>query len=234
MPDSATLGAHLERGDIGANAIAELARRLASFHAHAQGGAEVAKGASFEAVARNARENFEQSAAQVGVTLSKTTHDRLQALTEAALVDLHDLFESRAARGVPRDTHGDLRLDHVYWFPDKHPPDDWVIVDCIEFGARFRHADPIAEVAFLAMELLLEGRDDVAARFVEAYIRASGDVEGRALLSFYLAYRAAVRGKVEGMKLAEAEVPEDEKTAARARSRARWLFARRSARATRS
>ena len=56
----------------------------------------------------------------------------------------------------------------------------------------------------------------MAARFVEAYIRASGDVEGRALLSFYLAYRAAVRGKVEGMKLAEAEVPEDEKTAARA------------------
>ena len=45
------------------------------------------------------------------------------------------------------------------------------------------------------------------------------------LLPFYRAYRAAVRGKVEGMKLAETEVPEAEKAAARAKARARWLFA---------
>ena len=29
------------------------------------------------------------------------------------------LIEERAERGVPRDTHGDLRLDHVYLFPDR-------------------------------------------------------------------------------------------------------------------
>ena len=58
------------------------------------------------------------------------------------------------------------------------PPDDWVVVDCIEFNDRFRHADPIAEVAFLAMELTLEGRGDLADTFVEAYLRASGDQRG--------------------------------------------------------
>ena len=87
------------------------------------------------------------------------------------------------------------------------PPGDWVVVDCIEFDARFRHADPIADIAFLAMELTLEGRGDLAGAFVEAYLRASGDAEGRELLPFYRAYRAAVRGKVEGMKLARARDP---------------------------
>ena len=151
----------------------------------------------------NARENFEQSAAQVGVTLSKSTLDRLKLRTEAALAHLRDIIEDRARRGIPRDTHGDLRLDHVYWFPERNPPGDWIVVDCIEFDERFRYADPIADIAFLAMELTLEGRGDLAESFVDAYLRASGDEEGRSLLPFYMAYRAAVRGKVEGMKLAQ-------------------------------
>ncbi len=225
LPDSATLGAHLERGDVGAGSIEELARRLARFHAHADAGANVSLGGSFEAVARNACENFEQSAAQVGETLSKSTHERLKTLTEAALAKLHDIISSRSSRGVPRDTHGDLRLDHVYWFPERRAPDDWVVVDCIEFNERFRHADPIAEVAFLAMELTIEGRGDLAQSFSESYVRTTGDLEGRILLPFYRAYRAAVRGKVEGMKLAETEIPDSEKSAARTKARARWLFA---------
>jgi aminoglycoside phosphotransferase family enzyme/predicted kinase len=225
LADSATLGAKVERGEVDGDSIGELACRLANFHAGAEGGAKVALGGSFEAVARNARENFEQSADQVGVTVSRSTHERLKALTEAALAELHEMIAGRAARGVPRDTHGDLRLDHVYWIPEKRPPDDWVVVDCIEFNERFRHADPIAEVAFLAMELAVEGRGDLAVTFVDTYLRVSGDQEGRALLPFYRAYRAAVRAKVEGMKLAEAEVPDGEKTTARARARARWLFA---------
>src|SRR5262249_35802275 len=133
--------------------------------------------------------------------------------------------EDRARRGIPRDTHGDLRLDHVYWFPERDPPYDWVVVDGIEFDERFRHADPIADVAFLAMELALEGRDGLAEAFLGGYLRASDDEEGRVLLPFYMAYRAAVRGKVEGLKLGEAEIPEADRAAARARARALWLFA---------
>ena len=98
------------------------------------------------------------------------------------------------------------------------------MVDCIEFNERFRHADPIAELAFLAMELRLRGRLDLADRFVEAYLGTTGDQQGRLLLPFYRAYRAAVRAKVEGMKLAETEVPEAGKVAARDKARALWLF----------
>ena len=126
---------------------------------------------------------------------------------------------------MPRDGHGDLRLDHVYLFPDHPPPADLVIIDCIEFNERFRYADPVADMAFLVMDLARHGRRDLARAFADAYFRASGDAEGRALLPFYTAYRAAVRGKVEGMELAEPEIPEAERAAALVRARAHWLLA---------
>jgi aminoglycoside phosphotransferase family enzyme/predicted kinase len=225
LPESATLRARLYGDGVTADAVAELARRLARFHATADSSPDVAACCTFEAIATNTRENLDQSAPQVGVTLSRSTHDRLRDRFEVTLERLRCLIEARAASGIPRDTHGDLRLDHVYWFPDRQPPGDWVVVDCIEFDARYRHADPIADIAFLAMELGLEGRSDLAGVFVAAYLRAAGDSEGGQLLPLYRAYRAAVRGKVEGMKLAEPEIPEADRSAARSRARALWLYA---------
>src|SRR5262249_39123404 len=128
-------------------------------------------------------------------------------------------------RGIPCDTHGDLRLDHVYHFPDRPVPADWVVIDCIEFNERFRFADPVADMAFLAMDLCLHARRDLTTSFADRYFRRSGDQEGRSLLPFYIAYRAAVRAKVQGMKAAESELPGSERTLALAKSRARWLLA---------
>ena len=225
LPDDATLRAHLRREDLGSEALEELAGRIAAFHASAEGGDDIAASGRFDVVGRNARENFEQAGSQVGDTVSPEVFERLRALTEEALARLRTVIEGRAARGVPRDTHGDLRLGHVYRFPGRRPPADWVVVDCIEFNERFRHADPVADMAFLAMDLTRLGRKDLARVFAGAYFRASGDAEGRALLPFYAAYRAAVRGKVEGMKAREAEVPASDRAEARARSRAYWLLA---------
>jgi predicted kinase len=135
------------------------------------------------------------------------------------------VIESRAARGVPRDTHGDLHLDHVYLDPAAAPPANLFAIDCIEFNERFRFADPVADLSFLVMDLKFHGRPDLAAELADEYFRAAGDDEGRALLPFYTAYRAAVRGKVEGFELAEAEVPAAEKAAAADRAKAHWLLA---------
>jgi aminoglycoside phosphotransferase family enzyme/predicted kinase len=225
LPESATLRARLSGDGVTADAMAELARRLARFHGSADPAPEVSACCTFAAIAANVRENLDQSAAQVGMTLSRSTLDRLGERNEAALARLRGLIEARAASGIPRDTHGDLRLDHVYWFPDRQPPGDWVVVDCIEFGDRYRHADPISDVAFLAMELEVECRSDLARAFVAEYLRAAGDAEGGELMSFYRAYRAAVRGKVEGLKAAGPEIPEADRSAARGRARALWLYA---------
>ena len=176
-------------------------------------------------MATNARENFDQSASHVGTTLSRAVFERLRGQTESALTALRPVIEGRAERGVPRDGHGDLRLDHVYLFPDHPPPADLAIIDCIEFNERFRYANPVADMAFPVMDLARLGRRDLARAFADAYFLASGDTEGWALLPFYTAYRAAVRGKVEGMELAEREIPASERAAALVRARAHWLLA---------
>jgi aminoglycoside phosphotransferase family enzyme len=198
LPGGASLLDRLERGEVDASLIAALAARVAKFHAAAEAGPDISRQGTFEMVAANARQNFAQSAGQVGITVAPAVFDRLQRLQEAWLARLRPIIEARAARGVPRDTHGDLHLDHVYYFPDRQPPDDLVIIDCIEFSERFRHADPVADMAFLAMDLAFRGRRDLARVLSDAYFQARDDEEGKALLPFYTAYRAAVRAKVEG------------------------------------
>lgn len=56
----------------------------------------------FEVVAGNARENFDQAAAQVGVTVQADVFERLKALTETELERLRPLIEDRARRGAAR------------------------------------------------------------------------------------------------------------------------------------
>jgi aminoglycoside phosphotransferase family enzyme/predicted kinase len=225
LPEDESLLERIKRDDRLPELVARLAERIALFHKHAEGGSRIAESGRFEVVARNARENFEQSESQVGITISREVFDRLRTLTESALIRLQPLIESRAARGVPRDTHGDLRLDHVYHFTDRAPPDDIIVIDCIEFAERFRHADPIADAAFLAMDLAFHGQRDLADTFTANYLRASGDEEGAALFPFYTAYRAVVRAKVGGIKLTEKEIPQLERQRAGTRARAHWLLA---------
>jgi predicted kinase len=140
------------------------------------------------------------------------------------------LIEWRAAQGLTKEIHGDLHLNHIYFFPEqplkrKHQHQEWVIIDCIEFNKRFRFADPMADLAFLLMDLQFQGFGKEAECLAKEYVRASADWEGRELLPLYSAYRAAVRGKVEGFELTEKEIPAEEKSAALARSRAHWLLA---------
>ena len=225
LPHDATLLARLRHGEVSAHTVEAIAARIAAFHAAAEGGESVAAFGRFEVVAGNARENFAQAEPWAGLTVSRAVFDRLRTLTHAELERLRPLIERRAAAGVPRDTHGDLHLDHVYLFPDRPPPGDVVIIDCVEFNDRFRYADPVADMAFLAMDLGFHGRRDLAEAFAAAYFRAAGDVEGEQLLPFYAAYRAAVRAKVEGMQLDEREVPEEARASALGRAKAHWLYA---------
>jgi aminoglycoside phosphotransferase family enzyme/predicted kinase len=225
LPDEASLEHRLKDGKVDPPLIESLARRLAAFHAAAEGGERVAGFGRFDLVAGNARDNFTQSSSLIGVTLSRTVFDRLVARTEEFLDRFRALIADRAARRVPRDGHGDLRLDHVYFFPDQPPPDDIVLLDCIEFNERFRCADPAADLAFLTMDLAFHGRRDLADLLAAAYFPASGDAEGALLLPFYTAYRAAVRGKVEGLELAEREIDATERADALRRARGHWLFA---------
>jgi uncharacterized protein len=225
LPDDATLKERIRRGEIGADLIEALARRIAAFHQQAETNERIASFGRFELVARTIRDIFDQAEPQVGTTVSGAVFNRIKTLMENALTRLRPLIEARAARQAPRDCHGDLHLDHIYYFPDQPPPTDLVMIDCIEFNERFRFIDPIADMAFLAMDLAFLGRRDLRRAFLETYFQCTGDQEGRALLPLYAAYRATVRGMVEGLELGEKEVPQAEHDAALERARAHWLLA---------
>ncbi len=225
LPPDATLRARLLRDELTPEVLRTLAGRIARFHDEAESGPRIAEQARWEVVAENARENLRRAQDQVGLTLSRAVLDRLEGALEVHLEGLRPLIERRAERGVPRDTHGDLHLDHVYLFPEQPVPRDLVIIDCIEFSERFRHADPVSDAAFLAMDLIHLGRRDLERTFSAAYFQASEDEEGRSLLPFYRSYRAAVRGKVEGLAATEEEIPTDEREEATRSARGHWGLA---------
>ncbi len=61
------------------------------------------------------------------------------------------------------------------------------------------------------MDLDHYGRADLSRSFVNAYIEESRDEQLSQLLGFYKCYRAYVRGKVEGFKLDDAYIAQEEK-----------------------
>lgn len=225
LPAERTLEARLEAGLLGEDDVRRVARRVARFHREGSCSDEIAREARWEVLDRNNEENFDQIRPCIGRTLSAGVYERLRDRSRSVLADLRPLIERRIAAGLPRDTHGDLHLDHVYTLPRAGAEDDLVMIDCIEFNTRFRYADPASDIAFLLMDLEFHGRPDLANHLAEAYFDAAQDSEGRRLLEFFVPYRAIVRGKVEGLALDEPEVAEADKLRLARQARAHFLLA---------
>src|SRR5262245_27197326 len=105
LPESATFRDKVRRGELPAELVEALARRIAAFHRDADAGPDRAALARFEAIRRNLLDIYDDAAAQVGTTVSGTVHARLRQLTEESLARLRPLIDARVARGVPRDAH---------------------------------------------------------------------------------------------------------------------------------
>jgi hypothetical protein len=104
-----------------------------------------------------------------------------------------------------RESHGDLRTDHIYFTQDGIQ-----IIDCIEFNERFRYHDIASDLAFLSMDLDFQGHSDIARELLEAYVHHSGDRDVFVLLDFYKCYRAFVRAKVNCFGLKQDSAGEEE------------------------
>ena len=216
-----TLGPRVERADLPQRALARLGDMVARFHASSARSDEISRYASFEAVTKNALDNFSQTREHVGLTVSPEVHSRLERLFEATLSDRRATIDARQAANVACDTHGDLRLEHIHIDEDGRIR----IVDCIEFNDAFRFADPVSDIAFLAMDLLVRGYRAESSVVLREYFATAEDPRGRSLLPLYVAYRSAVRAKVHGFKAAEEEVPPEDRASAQRRSRMHWNFA---------
>lgn len=197
-----------------------LAIRIAAFHRSADRGADVRAAGAPAGLAARMRANFADTRPMVGSILDADLHRALEAATERDVARLLPVLARRAEAGWVVDGHGDLHARNVCLV---EPP---VAYDCIEFSAAFRCGDVAVENAFLTMDLRYRGHPELAAAYVDAYVRASGDHEQPALLPPLERYRAMVRAKVGALASAEAEVdPADRAGAARSARRHERLAA---------
>ncbi len=130
----------------------------------------------------------------------------LESWTRRTYAVLRPTLAARRRDGFVRECHGDLHLGNVALVGDR-----LTIFDALEFNPELRWIDTMSEVAFVAMDLADRGRPDFANRFVNAYVEATGDYAGLAVLRFYLVYRAMVRAKVACLRVAQlgATEPDD-------------------------
>lgn len=184
-----------DRGGVTGALVDAIAAQLAGFHAvvaRAEPGSGFGTAAS---VIEPALQNFDQ----LGPLLEPGPETAL-------LVKLHDwtarrsellapVFDDRQRAGFVHECHGDLHLGNMVLIDGRVR-----MFDAIEFNAQLRWIDVINEAAFLAMDLAARGRDDLAWRFVNAYLEHTGDYEGVRLLRYYLVYRALVRAKVAAIR----------------------------------
>ncbi len=181
--ERATFSGLIDSGTLRGVDVADAARLLANFHRHAA----VDRAWGPERVLERWRRNLEELQA---IGAPAAWHVDVADGFVAAFVRRHEAeLRERAARGLARDGHGDLRCEHVLTRPVR-------VVDRIEFDARLRRADVACDLAFLAMDLEAQGQPWAARELYETYRRTGLDIGGESLRDFYAAHWAIVRAKV--------------------------------------
>jgi len=181
-----TLAGAITDGRLQDSDLDAVARRIASFHAAAPS----SRGGGGEATLR---------AWQVNLDELEEVDPELLPIAAArrfgeAFVDGHrHELDRRAASGLVRDGHGDLRCEHVLL------EQQVLVVDRIEFDPALRRIDVGWDLAFLLMDLQLRGQATGADRLLRTYRHAGGDPGSEELVWFFAAYWALVRAKVEGI-----------------------------------
>ena len=190
-----------------------VATRLAAFHRDAP----IVPGARPEELLRIWRRNIaELELADRPPRLPVRT---LEGFAEAFIALHRDELERRAAAGLVRDVHGDLRCEHVLAVPSVR------FLDRIEFDPSLRHTDIGCDLAFLTMDLEAHGQRWAAEELVAFYRECPMDPGSDLLLAFHAAHRALVRAKVDLIAASESEG--EGRTARRAGADSMWALAER-------
>ena len=188
--------------------IAEIAQRVAGFHREIEVAGPNSPHGTPQRVVEPMLENFVQIRATGVVETAQARLQRLEEWTRAQAGQLAPLLECRHREGHIRECHGDMHLGNITRYRGRLE-----IFDGIEFNPELRWIDTLNEIAFLVMDLQQRGLEGLAWGLLNDYLELTGDYEGVALLRFYQLYRAMVRAKVTAIRLAQADLPEDEGSA---------------------
>jgi aminoglycoside phosphotransferase family enzyme/predicted kinase len=179
-----TLTGLIEADRLTREVLERVARLLANFHRSAP----VARGWGQDRV----REAWQKNLAELAATAHPKSWrlDVVRAFADA-FVEAHAAeLRRRAALGLARDGHGDLRCEHVL------AGSTLAIVDRVEFDPGLRRIDVACDLAFLTMDLEAHGHSWGARALVDAYRDAGLCPGSEQLRCFYGAHWALVRAKV--------------------------------------
>ena len=189
------LAEQLAAGTLQAQHLGMLAGRVAALHASAALAPPGSDWGSAALVRQQAQDSF---TALQALPLPDADRRTLQALadwTQQEGARLQPLMAARHAAGQVRECHGDLHLGNLVLLADGPQ-----LFDAIEFSEALRFIDPIADVAFLCMDLEAQGRADLGWHFLNAWLEHTGDHAGLALLPWCLVYRTLVRAMIAGLR----------------------------------
>ncbi len=196
FPQSSQLDHMLAAGELSLAHMDAIAHRIAEFHQTipiANNEMDYGnKGAVYQPVV----ENFAQINQHLKNNSFTDVLNKLDKWSKSEFEKLEPVFEQRKHNGFVRECHGDLHLRNLVWLDNKP-----FAFDCIEFNATLRWIDVISDIAFLVMDLQDRQQPQLANRFLNTYLEASGDYAGLSVLPFYLCYRAMVRAKVDAFRL---------------------------------
>lgn len=183
----ALLSERLAAGRLDAPELGRLALRLAAFHEQAPAAGPDTPYGSPARIEADTAQVLDGLSQRIGAAAIAGLRERLDARART----LRPLFERRKAAGRVREGHGDLHLANAVVLGD-----EVTAFDCIEFDPGLRWIDVCSDVGFLAMDLMAHERRDLAFRFLDDWLAASGDHWGLPALRYYLVYRALVRALV--------------------------------------
>lgn len=194
--DEATLFDRLAAtGALTPDLAARAAEAVAAFHA----GARRVPAADGAARALGVIAGNEASVRRAAVPrpLAPARAEALAAAARAEHARQAAMLDARAANGFVRDGHGDLHLGNLC-LVDGAP----TLFDAIEFDPALREIDIAYDAAFLFMDLAVRASPAAANAAFNAYLGASGDAGGIALLPLFQSLRAVIRGHVRATQAA--------------------------------
>lgn len=206
FPQSAQLDNMLAASELKTEHIDAIAQLIANFHQDIPSADETMDYGDNESVYQPVEENFIQIEQHLDTGPYKEVLAALSRWSSTELKTLTDVFSQRKADGFIRECHGDLHLRNLVWFNTKP-----MAFDCIEFNPQLRWIDVISDIAFLVMDLQDHKQHQLANRFLNHYLEATGDYAGLSILPFYLCYRALVRAKVSALRLEQKDINHTER-----------------------
>jgi uncharacterized protein len=154
--------------------IADLAHRIASFHAEA----EISTRHGGVAGMAGVLDINDRSLRATGLASPREADD-LAARFRAALSRHGSVLEARRLAGKVRRCHGDLILRNICLFQGVP-----TLFDCLEFDEELATIDVLYDLAFLIMDLLHRGLADQANLLFNRYLDEADERNGLSLVAF--------------------------------------------------